>query len=457
MVNSRRQFLKRSAGAAALALLCGSTREALAFNSSVFSEKRFTVKKIKRTTVRLEYRETPRRSMDRELPHWRYGELCSVTLDSGDTGTGETMLYYTWGVPDDEDVNRVLGKNALEVMWDDSLGAGLQMGLFDAVGRAAGVPVHALLGHKVHETTPLSWWNIDTPARDMASECQLAFKTGYMSYKTKGRPWFDIFEQLEASTQNLPEKFKIDMDFNDTLLTAEQGMPIIKGLEKYPHVDIYETPIPQSDVQGNRKIVEASRVNVAMHYGTPKPAVVAKTGCCDGFVVGGGASHVMQAGRFAGEVGMPFWLQLVGAGLTAAYSLHFGGVLQQARWPAVNCHQLFEKDLLAKPIKVAKGHANVPDAAGIGYEIDWDLVNRLTVQKPESRPEPERLIETTWASGRRMYTASNGKVNFMLTAGQRGQYPYFEKGADSRLVPDDGSARWKQLYQQARVSGPTEA
>ena len=133
------------------------------------------------------------------------------------------------------------------------------------------------------------------------------------------------------------------------------------------------------------------------------------------------------------------------------------GVLQQARWPAVNCHQLFEKDLLAKPIKVAKGHANVPDAAGIGYEIDWDLVNRLTVQKPESRPEPERLIETTWASGRRMYTASNGKVNFMLTAGQRGQYPYFEKGADSRLVPDDGSARWKQLYQQARVSGPTEA
>lgn len=457
MVSSRRLFLKRATGAAVITALCGGTRQALAAGSSVFSEQRFTVKNVKRTTVRLEYRETPRRSMDRELPHWRYGELCEVTLASGDTGVGETMLYYTWGVPDDDDIKRVIGRNALEVMWDDSLGAGLQMGLFDAVGRAAGVPVHALLGRQVHNTTPLSWWNIDTSAKDMASECQLAHRTGYMSYKTKGRPWFDIFEQLEASTQNLPEAFKIDMDFNDTLLTAERGMHIIKGLEKYPHVDIYETPIPQGDVEGNRKIVEASRVNVAMHYGTPSPSIVAKTRCCDGFVVGGGASRVMEAGRFAGEVEMPFWLQLVGAGLTAAFSLHFGGVLQQARWPAVNCHQLFEKDLLAQPIKVKSGHAKVPDKPGIGYEIDWDLVNKLKVEKPPSRPEPERLIETTWADGSRMYTASNGTVNFMLNAGQKGVYPYFEKGADTRLVPDDGTEAWKELYRKARASGPVKA
>ena len=107
--------------------------------------------------------------MDRELPHWRYIELCEVALKSGHTGIGETMLYYTWGVPSDDDVARVVGKNAVEMMWDDSLGAGLQMALFDAVGRTAGVPVHALLGRKVHSTTPLSWWNIDTSAVDMAS------------------------------------------------------------------------------------------------------------------------------------------------------------------------------------------------------------------------------------------------------------------------------------------------
>ena len=50
------------------------------------------------------------------------------------------------------------------------MGAGLQMALFDAVGRTAEVPAHALLGKKVHDTTPLSWWNIDTSAKDMAAE-----------------------------------------------------------------------------------------------------------------------------------------------------------------------------------------------------------------------------------------------------------------------------------------------
>ena len=32
------------------------------------------------------------------------------------------------------------------------------------------------------------------------------------------------------------------------------------------------------------------------------------------------------------------------------------------------------------------------------------------------RPEPPRLIETVWPSGRKMYVANNGTVNFMLNA-----------------------------------------
>ena len=456
MIASRRSFLKCSAGMVAATSLSALSRLSIRANAGPINDKHFTIEDVTRTTVNLEYREVPRRNMDRELPHWRYVELCQLKLSSGHTGVGETSLYYTWGVPSDADVKRVLGKSAIEVMWDDSLGAGLQMAAFDAVGRTAGVPIHSLLGPKNHDQTPLSWWNIDTSAKDMALECQEAKRLGYMSYKTKGRPWFDIDEQLEAASQGLPNGFKIDMDFNETLRDVKRGLPILKRLEKYPQVDIYETPIPQSDVEGNRTIVDRTRVHLAMHYGTPIPRVVAKSGCCDGFVVGGGASKVIGAGRFCEEVEMPFWLQLVGAGLTAAYSLHFGGALKQARWPAVNCHQLFEKDLLQQPIVVTNGSAQVPDGPGIGYEVDWDLVDKLQVAKPASRPEPERLIETTWSDGKRMYTASNGKVNFMLDAGNKEKYPYYGKGADTKLVPNDGSQRWKELYRKARSAGPID-
>ncbi len=456
MIADRRRFLKYTAGTAAFVAMSGFSRSALRALGSVVNEKHFEVTDVKRTSVKLEFRPTPRRSMDRELPHWRYAEICDVTLKSGITGTGETLLYYTWGVPSDEDVAKVIGGNAVELMWDDSLGAGLQMALFDAVGRTADVPVHALLGHKMHETTPVSWWNIDTSAADMAAECAEAYRLGYMSYKTKGRPWFDIFEQLEASTRVVPQEFKIDMDFNDTLRTAEQAIPILTKLEKYPQVDIYESPIPQGDVEGNREIVEATRVNIAMHYGNPKPATVVQTGCCHGFVVGGGATRTTNSGRFCEQVNMPFWLQLVGAGMTAAYSLHFGGVLKQARWPAVNCHQLFENDLLTEPITLKEGFAAVPDRPGIGFEVNRDVVEKLKVNKPTERPDPERMVITTWADGKKMYTASNGKVNFMLTAGNDEKYPFYADGADSKLLPNDGTPRWRALYNRSRENGPIE-
>ena len=71
------------------------------------------------------------------------------------------------------------------------------------------------------------------------------------------------------------------------------------------------------------------------------------------------------------------------------------------------------------------------------------------VAKPATRPEPQRLLETTWPDGRTMYVASNGTVNFMLTAANAGEMPYFEKGVNTRLVPDDGSAKWRDLVEKS--------
>ena len=222
-----------------------------------------TVTKIERVTVRVPYRDVPARNMARELPHWMYSEIITVHLQSGDRGYGETLLYYTFRATKDRDVARVRGKNAAAMMWDDSLGAGLQMALFDAVARACNVPIHRLLGQQVHEKTPLSWWNIDTYPEDMAADCKEALRQGYLAYKTKGRPWFDIYEQMDLATKEVPPEFKIDMDFNDTLLDAKTGMQIVKDLAEYPQTDIYESPIPQGDIPGNQAIRKATRVHVA--------------------------------------------------------------------------------------------------------------------------------------------------------------------------------------------------
>ena len=439
----RRRFLQASLAAGGLSV------PPWVSSLSAAPSRDFQVAKIERVTVRLPYRDTPGRHMARELPHWEYSEICKVHLQSGHVGYGETLLYYTWGATQDEHVRQVQGGDALRWMWNDKLGAGLQMALFDAVAKTAGVPIHRLLGNQVHDKTPLSWWNIDTSAEDMAAECREAHRQGYMAYKTKGRPWFDVREQVRQAAAVVPENFQIDMDFNDTLLDAKRGIPILKDLAACPQVSIYESPIFQNDIAGNQAIRKATRVPVAMHYGNPAPKLAIKHEICDGFVVGGGATKVMQTGAVAAMADLPFWLQLVGTGITAAWSLHFGAVLSHATWPAVNCHQLYRHHLLKKPIRVQEGFAEVPQGPGLGYEIDWDVVEKHRVDKPAARPDPPRLIETVWPNGDRMDYANTGAVNFVLNPARQGKVPFYRPGAVTRLVPNDGSQAWKERRRKA--------
>ena len=81
----------------------------------------------------------------REVWQWRISELIRVTTDAGIVGYGETILHYTWGRVSDEAIARVKGGNPADFLGDDSLGAGLQMALYDVVGKALGVPVYRLL------------------------------------------------------------------------------------------------------------------------------------------------------------------------------------------------------------------------------------------------------------------------------------------------------------------------
>src|SRR5215207_8195732 len=92
------------------------------------------------------------------LPHWRISQLCKITTDSGLVGWGETLPNYTWAKVPPGVEEKLIGCHPANVMWQDKLGAGVQMALFDLVGKALGVPIYKLLGSKVRDWCPISWW-----------------------------------------------------------------------------------------------------------------------------------------------------------------------------------------------------------------------------------------------------------------------------------------------------------
>ena len=178
-----------------------------------------------------------------------------------------------------------------------------------------------------------------------------------------------------------------------------------------------------------------------MHYGTPEPVVAIRQRVCDGLVVGGGASRVMRSGLVAETADMPFWLQLVGTGLTTMWSVHLGAVLSQARWPAIPGVNIYSHTLL-KEFTISGGHARVPDGPGLGVEVDWDAVEGFRVDPDYRKPQPREIHTIFWPDGRQTQYKDGGyRADFLA-----GKLPVFLPGIRLERRLDDGSDEFDRTW-----------
>ena len=424
----------------------GSTTPDLA--SPAISTLNLNVARIDTTWLNVPMRTIPARRMVAENYEWTYFQVHKVTLACGIVGFGETMPYYTWGRPTEETLAYAKGRNAAELMWDDSLGAGLQMALFDAVSKANDVPLYRLLGHRLRNRAFLSWWDLDMTGEDWTAECREALSQGYTAFKTKARPWRDLVEDCRMLTKTLPPHFTLDMDFNDFLLDVSHATQVLGEVAQFPNVAAFESPIPQGDVAGNRSLRGHTRVPIAMHYGLPPPMTALNEEVCDLFVIGGGANAVMQAGAVAAMANKPFWLQLVGTGITASFALHFAAVLSHATWPAVNCHQLYVHPLIKPLIAVANGTAAIPERPGMGVDLDEDALAKYRIEPQARQPDPpETLMAVSWPTGGVNYYAF--KTQYWDDF-RSGRLPVFVKGVRFESIENNGSHEWRELQDRAR-------
>lgn len=403
------------------------------------------VDRVDRTTIEVPFRETPAPHLYRTVPDWRFFEICEIELACGAVGHGETMLFYP-RAGRVEDATRIEGDPAMAHAWDDTLGDGIQVALFDAVGRALDVPIHCLLGDAVRESIPVSWWCIDMSPEDWVAEAREARERGYESLKVKARPWWPLREGIAALSHALPEEFRIGLDFNTTMVDAERAVPVLEDLAAYPQVSVFEEPIPREDFAGYRRIREAIDVSIAHHFTYDDPIEGLAADVADCYVRTDGATEMRNRAATLAIADEPLWYQLVGTGLTAAWGLHVGAVLEAATLPGVNCHEVFAESLVKEDITVSDGHVPVPDGPGLGYEVDTDAVERLAVDMDAADPDPERLIAVEYPDDRTYYFATGRQLR---TYAQAGSLPYFEREVETRTVPNDGSDWWTETRSRA--------
>ena len=405
---------------------------------------------IERITVRAPMTPRCEEWNAREVWQWCICEIIRLTTDAGIVGYGETLPHYTWGRVSDEAIARVKGKNAADFLGDDSLGAGLQMAIYDVVGKALGVPAYRLFNQpKVREAVPIAWWNIDFPPEALAEEAKDALAKGYTALKTKARPWWDVYEQVDQMSNVTPPHFKIDMDWNQMLINASNAAPVLSELDKQERVALYESPIFQRDTEGQRLLRRKTQKAIALHFGDPPFPVAVRDEVCDGFVIGGGVARVLREGTMAAQFDKPFFLQIVGAGLTTALSIQLGAVLTHAQWPAVNCLNNYADDLIVHPIQVSEGYAHVPDAPGLGVEVDEAALTKYKMEPPYEIPRAKLLLSIAWPGNRVRHYAN---IQQCWTDAFAGNIPVQDRGARMHVRRDDGSAGWAEMVARASVA-----
>ena len=121
--------------------------------------------------------------------------------------------------------------------------------------------------------------------------------------------------------------------------------------------------------------------------------------------------------------------------------MHLAAVLPTATGHCITQMEQYEEDIVRHPIVVQEGFARVPEAPGIGLEIDDDALSRLA-----ANPDPYKSIARSIGILRLPYGETLYTRSFPDVGNETGMEEGAIRGIDFELWQDDGSEKFAQLY-----------
>ena len=275
----------------------------------------------------------------------------------------------------------------------------VDMALYDLVGKAKGLSVHALLGGAYRTRLDLLTNLYHKTPESMAQACKDFVARGFKGLKIKVgdtllHHGFSMqrmeqeLEFLQAALEVTPRDVYIDADANQGWRNAKWTVAKLARFEEYDNLSI-EQPLAYADLAGARHVREHARTPVILDESiwsveAMSNAIAAQA--CDRIVlkinrVGGffPAQQIIALCTAAG-IGVsvdtnPFTL----VGDTAC--AHIAAIIKD-HYP-VDCEghvsflTLGRDDVFQGGVAFDQGQAIVPVAPGLGVEVDWDVVEGI--------------------------------------------------------------------------------
>jgi len=261
--------------------------------------------------------------------------------------------------------------------------AGVEMALWDAIGKAAGQPVYRLLGGAVRDEVDYFGFVQGDATEELAEHARDLAAAGYgVIYLKVGRGDEADLENTAAVRAAIGGR-RLRLDPN-CAWSVPDAIRMIHKLEPFD-IDWVEQPTTLLSVSAMRQVREAVRVPIAADQAVFTPADVydiCRQRAADAIVLSpheaGGLIAFGKAAAIAEAAGVPVCLHGQGvSGLTDCAQHHLG--LSTANLTEGNqiMHQLLVEDLVSTPdLTPRQGKLGLFDAPGLGVELDRDAVAR---------------------------------------------------------------------------------
>ena len=368
--------------------------------------------------------------------------LFKVTTNNGITGYGDCRGHSS---PTDAEIEAMVGRSPFDFV-NGTLEAGLMGALYDAMGKHLEVPAYKLMGQKVRERVPVAAWTRPASPEDLAVEVQRAVAEGYMTFKMHTCQHYDVLEQNRAVEAVAPNGFRMQYDFNHNRVSTDV-LRLVQELEKSRVVGFLEDPLNWRDVDGWRRLREKTFLPLVMHVPQLGGGPEIMNGCADLYMIGevdsvGGA---LRRGHTCAEANVSTVVQMTGGTLTKALALHIAAVVPNVSH-TVNLDDQYQQDATGVRIDIAEGCSPVPEAPGLGYEVDEAMVQTMAANPKTEIPRNIGLLHL--AGGHKLYSIGFPRID-RLTGFSEGQI----RELKLEVWEDDGSSEFAQRYEQLEKNG----
>lgn len=325
-----------------------------------------------------------------------------IDSDEGITGIGEvSSVFKRRGALLRHDIDKalapaVIGEDPSRIAYlvqkmDQALDgseeakAGIEMALWDILGKSLGAPVYRLLGGKVRDRIPLSYSVPFGEPEQMAGFALERVRAGHRTIKVKvgNEPATDI-AAVRLVREAIGPEVKLRVDGNMGWSTAKQAIRVIRAMEPYD-LELVEQPLAAHDLEGMAEVRRSIGVPLMADESVRNPRsamAVIRHGAADIANVyvteAGGLLNATRIFAMCEAAGIPCMIgSMPEFGIGTAAQIHLGVAMTNLGPDSDACGVLYHaEDLLAKPLKIENGFSYPPEGPGLGVEIDMEVLER---------------------------------------------------------------------------------